>query len=151
MIFFIAGSIYLPALFVQPQYNFLYESGNDSYYYNQHPLFVQNGKLVLKQGQKNQNLSAQKEIRLKVYDVAKNKSRGISFKEGENLKLDSNLKSPDGFKIVYDNHSGELFPLFFKSEDYSNLYLKGHNVSKKLNIQLNNFSYLDFHFIGWIK
>jgi len=42
--------------------------------------------------------------------------------------------------------------LFASNTDYRAYYLKGHNLSKKLNIQLNdNSGYDEFRFIGWIK
>jgi hypothetical protein len=154
MILFVAGSIYLPGLFIQPKFNFLYMSGYDYYYFNQYQYFVQNGKLVRSEIQRSENQIYQppREVKLYVYDVAKNESKEISFEEAQNLNLDPSPISPDGFEIVYGSRSESFFPFFFWSErDYNTLYLKGHNVSKKLNLQLSGSYYNNFRFIGWIK
>lgn len=158
MILFVAGSIYLPGLFVKPHFNFLYVSGNDSYYYysNGYQYSVQNGKLVkneLKQPENQSYNPPRVESRLYIYDVVKNEAREISFTDAQNLNLDSNTKSPDNFEVVYGSHGDGLFPFFWGGgTDYNAKYLKGHNVSKKLNLQLNGGShYNNFRFIGWIK
>lgn len=154
MILFVAGSIYLPGLFVQPKFNFLYVSGNDYYYYNQYQYSVQNGKLVRSERQRpeGQTYPPEREVKLYIHDVAKNESREISFEEAQNLNLDSNTKSPDKFEVVYGSRGDGFFPFFFWSErDYNTQYLKGHNVSKKLNLQLSGSYYNNFRFIGWIK
>ena len=99
MILFVAGSIYLPGLFIKPHFNFVYVSGDDYYYYNynQRQYSVQNGKLVkseIKQPE-NQNYKPPRgESKLYLYDVAKNESKEISFEEAQNLNLDSNTKFP---------------------------------------------------------
>lgn len=156
MILFVAGSIYLPGLFIKPHFSFLYVSGDD--YYNQQQYSVQNGKLIkneIKQPE-NQNYNPPRgESKLYVYDVAKNEAKEISFIETQSLNLDFSVKSPDDFEIVYGSRGDGFFPFFFWSErDYNTRYLSGHNVSKKLNLQLNGSSYSydnNFRFIGWIK
>lgn len=144
MILFVAASIYLPGLFIQPKYNFLYVSGDDYNYYKQYS--VQNGTLTRNETQLG------KDVRLYICDVAKNKSKEVSFEEARKLNLDSNNVSPDGFEIVYGSRGDGLFSLFFySSTDYSTHYIIGHNVSKKLNLQLSGSYYRNFRFIGWIK
>ena len=158
MILFVAGSIYLPGLFIKPHFNFVYVSGDEPYYYynNGYRYFVQNNKLVrneIKQLE-NQNYSPLRvESKLYYYDVAKNEAKEISFADAQNLSLDSNTKSPDDFEVVYGSRGGGFFPFFWSvGTDYNARYLKGHNVSKKLNLQLNEGSpYGNFRFIGWIK
>jgi hypothetical protein len=155
MILLIAGSIYLPGLFVHPQYNFLYVSGDDAYYGRQQ-YSVQNGRLVKSEFQPATNQIYQPPIiesKLYIYNVVENNAREVTFEGAQNLNLDSSNKSPDDFEVVYGSRSDSFFPLFFYSEtDYSSRYLKGHNVSKKLNLQLNRSSYYNnFRFLGWIK
>jgi len=158
MILFVASRIYLPGLFIKPHFNFLYVSGDDSYYYynNGYQYSVQNDKLVkneIKQLE-NQNYNPPRvESKLYIYDVAKNEAKEISFAEAQNLNLDSSVKSPDDFEVVYGSRGDGFFPFLFWSErDYNSRYLSGHNVSKKLNLQLNGSSYYNnFRFIGWIK
>lgn len=135
MILFIACSIYLPGIFIKPKFNFLYAKGN--YYYCSSQYSVQNGKLV-----KNEFEQPSNEIKFFIYDVVKDESREISFEEAQKLNLDSNIESPDGFKVV-------------SGTSYNSQYLKGRNVTKKLNIQFskedNYHNYDDFCFLGWIK
>jgi hypothetical protein len=156
MILFVAISIYLPGLFIKPHFNFLYVSGDDYYYNNQQQYSIQNGKLVkneIKQLE-NQNYNPPRgESKLYLYDVAKNESKEISFAETQNLNLDSNTKSPDDFEVIYGGRGDGFFPFFWGAgTDYNSRYLKGNNVSKKLNLQLNGGSYYNnFRFIGWIK
>lgn len=156
MILFVAGSIYLPGLFIHPKINFVYASGDDYYYYRDQQYFVEKGKLVKNEikDSKESGRHATTEVKLFLYNVAENKNQEISFEEAQKLNLDSNSKSPDGFEIVYGNRDGGMFPFFFdSSSDYGNRYIKGHNVTRKLDIQSSGRSYYDygFHFLGWIK
>ena len=154
MILFVAASIYLPSLFVKPKYNFLYVIGDDYSYYNQYQYSVKNGKLVKNEIQRleDKKLPPRIEAKLYIHDVAKNESREISFEEAQKLNLDTSITSPDGFEIVYGSRGDGIFPFFFWSErDYSRRYLKGHNLTKKLNLQSDSSYYRSFRFLGWIK
>lgn len=156
MILFVAGSIYLPSLFMKPpSINFLYSSVDSGDYYcgDVQQYSVQNSQLI-----KNESKQPEKgsyicdEPKLFIQDVVKNKSKQISFDEAKKLSLDSNIISPDGFEVVYGSRGEGFFPFFFYSgANYDTRYLKGHNISKKLNIQLNGAYPYSFHFLGWIK
>lgn len=156
MILFVAGSIYLPSLFIKPHFNFLYASGGN-YYYNQQQFSIQDGRLTrndIKQSEKQKYYQSQKKSELYIYDITKNKAREVSFMEAQKLSLDTETKSPDGFTIVYGSRgNGGIFPFFSGSErDYAARYLKGHNVSRKLNLQPDGGHYYsNFRFLGWIK
>lgn len=153
MILFVAGSIYLPGIFIQPHFNFLYVNRDDYYYGQQYA--VQNGRLVkneIKQPENGNYNPPRGEPKLFIHDVVKNESKEVSFEEAQKLDLDSNIKSPDGFEVVYGSRGGAIFPFFFyPGTDYNSRYLKGRNVSKKLNIQLSESYYYNFRFLGWIK
>lgn len=158
MILFVAGSIYLPGLFIKPHFNFLYVSGDDSYYYynNGYQYSVQNNKLIkneIKQPVTPSYNPPPVEPKLYLYDVVKNESKEVSFDEALNLNLDSSVTSPDEFEVVYGSRGDGFFPFFYGGgTDYNARYLTGHNVSKKLNLQLNGGSYYNnFRFIGWIN
>lgn len=155
MILFVAGSVYLPGLFIKPHFNFLY-GNDDSYYFYGYQYSVQNNKLIRNKIEEPANPSynpPRVEAKLYIYDVTKNEAREISFTDAQNLNLDSNVKSPDGFEIVYGNRTDNFFPFFWGGRtDYNARYLKGHNVSKKLNLQQNgNPYYNNISVIGWIK
>jgi hypothetical protein len=153
MILFVAGSIYIPGLFVKPQYNFLYVSGDN--YYSGPQYSIQHNKLIkseVKEPDYTTYGPPRGEIRLLIHDVVKNESREITPEEAQNLFIDSNNTSPDGFEVVHGSYGDGFFPFFFMSEgNYNTQYLKGHNVSKKLNLQLNGHYYDNFRFLGWTK
>lgn len=156
MILAVAISIYLPGLFVKPQYNFLYVS-DDGYYYNGYEYTVNNGKLIRNEMQQPENgnyYPPRGESKLYIYNVEKNDATEIIFDQAQNLSLDSNVKSPDDFEVVTGSHGDGFFPFFFGGDntDYNARYLKGHNVSKKLNLQLKgSYYYNNFRFLGWTK
>jgi hypothetical protein len=66
------------------------------------------------------------ESKLYIYDVTKNEAKEISFTETQHLNLDSSVKSPDDFEVVYGSRVDGFFPLLFWSErDYNSRYLSG--------------------------
>ena len=159
MILFVAGSIYVPTLFVKPaSVNFLYETG-DEYPYAAARYVVEKGKLTKDESSAVQNQNSnypsvkpQISTKLFVHDVAKNESREVSFEEAQALSLNTNVLSPDGFEIVNGSNGGGVFPFFYSGNDYNSRYLSGHGVSKKLNLRLNNGNYYgSFRFLGWIQ
>ena len=157
MILFVACSIYLPALFIQPKYNFLYM--NNSEYYGDYgwKYDVQDDRLVRKvvnhsYSYESPIYSMSDEPGLYIYDVAKNDSTKVTFTEADQLDLSPQDLSPDGFKVLQGNGSGGgFFPFFNSNNDYSTYYLNGNNVNKKLNIQLSGNDTYSFRFLGWVK
>lgn len=153
MIFLIAGSIYIPSLFAPaPRFNFLYVT-EDSYGQNRQYV-VENGTLV-KYEVKYPEHYVPRTPRLFMHDVSANADKEISFEEAQKLKLDANVKSPDGYEVVYGSSEYGFFPLFFSGgQDYNAMYLKGHNTSKKLELQSSSegrYYYRDRRFLGWIR
>jgi len=151
MILFVAGSIYLPGVFVHPKTNFLY-SYSSGYNYNYQIYAISNGKLIINSNKYPDNILPKTDIKLYIYDVVKNESKEISFYDAQQLSLDSSIKSKDGFEITYGKRGNGIFPFFYFSDiDYNSRYITGHNVSKKLNLQLNGNYYYSFQFLGWIN
>ncbi len=154
MIVLVALSIYLPAIFSpQPQFNFLYVTGDD--YYKGKQYVVESGKLIEREVKYPQHYTPGI-VRLLIHNVATDESKEISFEETQQLSLDANSKSPDGWEVVYGNRDYGVFPLFFSGgTDYNSMYLKGHNTSKKLNLQSsadNRYHYYRrARFLGWIR
>lgn len=153
MILLIAVSIYLPALFApDPQFDFIYVVGDYSY---PDPLYtVDNGKLI-KLENKEPKQYRPRIAKLFIYDVSERKNREISFEEAQQLNIDAQKESPDGYQAVYGNENYGFFPFFFGgSSDYNSMYLKGHGASKKLNLQSLDYGRYYYHkwsFIGWIR
>ncbi len=153
MIILIAASIYLPFLFVSaPQFNFLYVT-EDSYGRN-FQYGVENGVLVKREVKYPEHYPP-KDARLFIHSVLKNTDQEVSFEEAQKLKLDSRLKSPDGYEVVYGSSEYGFFPFFSSGGfDYNAMYLKGHNTSRKLDLQSSNdgrYYYRNRRFLGWIR
>lgn len=151
MILFVAGSIYLPGVFAKPKFNFLYITGD---YYSGSQYSVINGRLVENEIEypPRKYGPPRAEVKLFVHDVAKNESKIISFEEAQMLNLDSSIKSPDGFEVISGGRGSGIFFFFGVDRDYDSIYLKGHNMSKKLNVQMSgSYGYGNFRFLGWIR
>lgn len=155
MIVFVWVSIYLPTLFTQPKYNFIYASGGD--YYQLKSYAVENSKLVKNEVKYPSDYHSptpmsKLEPKLYIYDVEKNISREISFTEAQKLNLSSTNISPDGFEIVSGSHEYSIFSLFFSRGDfYGERYIRGHGLTKRLNLTKGDgYWYYDISFIGWI-
>ncbi|MES2201698.1 MAG: hypothetical protein V4498_05555 [candidate division FCPU426 bacterium] len=154
MILFVAASIYLPGFFIHPKYNFLYATGYDIASCSPCLYSVENHKLVRNtiNPSKGKSRPDQGDWRLHICDVAKNESKEISFEEARKLDLDPRQRSPDGFEVTYGSRSDGFPPFFFESTwDYNNPYLKGHNLNKRLNLQVSPSYRVNFRVIGWIK
>ncbi len=145
-----AASIYLPGIFQQPRYNFLYSTDGD--YYDNQTYSVSNSRLIINpQPSTYPNNRPYPSPQLYVYNVSPNESRPISFQEAENLNLNPNVESPDGYKLENGNSSDGFFPFFWYDRNYNAEYLVGHNVSKKLNVISTGSTYYNsIHFLGWI-
>lgn len=154
MIVLVGASIYLPALFAPPaQFDFLYVTGDDYYAGQAH--VVEHGRLTKREVKYPAHYTPGV-ARLFVHDVAANRSKEISFEEAQGLSLDPNVQSPDGFEVVHGSRGDGLFPLFFVHDvDYNTWYLKGHNTSKKLNVEFpsdrRGYYHLGVRFLGWIQ
>lgn len=163
MIIFVAASIYLPGVFVKPTHNFIYTTELDTY---THPHYQVDGTtLTLKCAEvppytpdpsfKLTPCTAENAGKLFLEDVAANRSSEISYAEAQKLILDSNTQSSDGYQIVSGGSRG-VVPFIFEGGDTTGggIYIKGHSVSKKLNIQsglrTDNYSSPGFLFLGWV-
>jgi len=155
MIVLVAASIYLPGLFApQPKVNFLYVTDDD--YYQGHAYVVEHGKLTKREVKYPEHYTPGV-TRFYVHDVSSNVSKEVSFEEAQQLRLDANVKSSDGYEVVYGSADYGLFPLFFAGgRDDNSMYLKGHGASKKLELQRSTddryyYSHGRARFLGWIR
>ncbi len=155
-ILFVAVAIYLPAFFKTPQYNFLYvmKPVNEVSDY-----FVQEGEGRLVQLPKErvgaESIAPSQEDKrdaalsnnLFIYSTVGNSSSAISFMEAQQLRLDKQSQSFDGFSIVEERSKGTSG----SDKDCCVYYsIRGPYSSKKLNIPTNKPGY-GLYFLGWIK
>ena len=153
MIVLVAISIYVPAFFAPaPRANFLYVTGND--YYQGQQYFVENGTIVKREVRYPEHY-APGVARFFLHNTFANEDKELSFEEAQKLKLNANEKSPEGYEVVYGNTESGFFPFFFSGgTDYNTMYLKGHNTSRKLNLQSpddGRYYYRNRRFLGWIR
>jgi len=158
MVIFVTASIYIPQMFVKPQYDFLYLIGNNNCYNegrNSQVYAVVSNRLIKYTPDtifQNCMIGQVPQLKIFVYSIAQNEGKEISFSDAQGLILDSSILSPDGFEIVNGGSNGGFFPFYFSSgSDYYTRYLQGHNISKKLNIQQGGNYYYNFTLLGWIK
>lgn len=151
MVIFVVASIYLPGLFVQPTYNFLYSVNGNAY--DTESFSVTNDRLIkIPASYPPQNPAAVTQPKLFVHDVARNTGKEISWAQAQNLKLDSNTASPDGFKIEHGGSSDGFFIFGGYNRDYNSRYIVGKGYSQKLDLNNPEKPYGDsIKFLGWIK
>lgn len=162
MIGVVVATIYIPRMYSNPQYDFLYANANYDPYCVQSNVqyFVENGVLK-KKTVTNPNAPlpvngpdriycakfTQSE-QLFLHDIQTNTSTEIAFEDAQKLKLEPTPVSPDGFEIV--QAQGGNFP-FGSVSDYNARYLTGHGLSKKLQLRTTGDYYFGFNFLGWVK
>jgi|SRR3990167_6008965 len=145
LIIFVAVFAYLPSLFVQPKYDFVYATSNLSDYETK----VVNGKLTLNP-QTRYRYGTQYEYPLRepslyLYNVLEEKSTSITLSQAQIYNLDPSSKSPDGFTVGRADSDGvSFFPFFYGGRYDRGQYLTGKGLSQKVT---DNY---DFKFIGWI-
>ena len=137
MIVLVAGSIYIPGIFIQPQYDFLYA------------LNAPQGELKVVNGVLARSGESASKVKFFIYNVRSGEVTGVSFEEASLLKLDPTETSPDGFSLTYGSRwKGTFLFFFFSGKDYTTMYLKGRNVTKRLRLPVNEGE--TFQFLGWV-
>lgn len=159
MVIFVGASIYLPGLFLNPESDFLYMVGGD-YRYNCTEDYVVSGKKltrIVRTGEPQNGHPAYRECVVPtfyVYETDNRINREVTFEEAEAFLLDSSKMSPDGFEVVRGGRGGDFLFLFGSSRNYNSVYLRGGNMSRKIELKGANgsssYNYYDFQFLGWI-
>lgn len=147
MIILVAVSVYLPALFVQPEIDFVFSMGGGHCYQNKYS--VKEGQVIeneIKPPEENSYCHNYREPRLYFYDVQADKIQEMTLAEAQKFILDPNLQSADGFEVV-PGGGGDIF--FFSGSSYHERYIKKGAFSRKLKTGACN--YYEFHFLGWVK
>lgn len=150
MIIFIAGSIYIPGIFIKPQYNFIYATSGDTSYYYDRLYTVEEGKVIRRPVIAPTYGKPVTEPDFYLYDVKTDQARKLTFDEAVIYRLDASAQSPDGFTVVNGRGEYGMFPFFVGGSNYQNYYLRGKNVSRKLNLSLRANAYYSFQFLGWV-
>lgn len=151
MIIFIAIAVYLPTMFVHvdpPQYNFLYmiNNGTDGYHYDVVKNKLTRKEIKTKNSYYNPNNYG---VKFFTFDFKTRRNLELSFEEAEQLNLNSNAESLDGFRIEYGRRSRGFFP-FYSGYNYNERYLVKEGYSEKLKLYQTERNYYNFRFLGWI-
>jgi len=155
--------IFVPTMFVNPQYNFLYTL-NDSYYaYNQgyrNSFSVVKGQVVPVPIPGNADISNPQRSAsmadyppLYVYDVKSNTSHAVTLDQARTFVLDPGPSSPDGYTVAYEYNDAGIFDLFGSRSNSGYFIEKGSSRKILTGMTANNmWSYSgNFKLIGWIK
>lgn len=166
MVLFIIGSVYIPKMFVNPQYSFVYSSVDANYNYNYQVTTekfvyeVKNGKVVknilpVRYDYNNKPIAEYGPTeKLYFYDVIKNSTKEISLDEAQKYNLNTESRSPDGYALERNYGNYGIFELFGSNRENNGWYIKKGMGSKKLTFgntnNLNYYSYDQIKFLGWV-
>jgi len=159
----VALSVYLPALFLSTNYNFVYvtcTNNNDSYPYNCNSFLagkysVKDGKLIINtsatssidyfqntnsnNGPSSPIVSRAKDLgtyndRIFLHDTKSNQSREITIEEAKTLTLNNLVTSPDGVSVTSNYNNGGDFFIFGGGRSSFGYYLTKGQSRTKLNL-----------------
>lgn len=155
MIVVTAAAIYVPGYFAEPPtVNFVYVTG-DEYYACEWDYRIISGRLtrIARPSPTSPKDPTSPECAPVFYlhDVTTNESRQMTYEEAATLSLNPSNISPDGYEVVRGSGGGG-FPFFSDGNNYNDVFLRGHNWSKKMNITSTGqpYEYYNFRFLGWV-
>lgn len=145
-------AVYLPRLFANPQYDFLY-TFCDGYDCDNTYITDGNGGITIRKSNADNDSYDynRSEEKIGLYDVSAGSTRIISYAEARSFYVYENSKSPDGYELERENDGGGF--LFWGDYDES-LQLKNGLKRKPVDLGLNAsryYYYNDFNFLGWVS
>ena len=163
----LAAIIYVPRLYLKPQFDFVYATGSYPSYVDREGKIrvdytVVNDRLVkmtvpveISSDPQDRYYYSLRESTPPIfyhYDVSEQKNIPLSEAEVVALHLNPAQEAPDGFKIGYGRDSDDIFESIFGGRDYSERVLTKGSVSIPLNLVKPGEQYYssDFDFIGWV-
>ncbi|HSX32585.1 MAG TPA: hypothetical protein VLF43_04945 [Candidatus Saccharimonadales bacterium] len=142
-----AGIVYIPRLFANPTYDFIYSFCND-YRCSTNYSVDDTGSITQRSSNASDAGYYSDRASLRYFDTSDNSSRSLTLQEAKRYQLNTSSKSPDGYTLTKQGSSGGF--LFWDNYD-EGWYLK--NGGKKKSVMLaNNNSYYssDITFLGWV-
>ncbi len=159
----VALAIYIPrATATPPHYDFVYTSNNYRYRGNTEVWFeVHNGVLIAQERvidgsypEKIKNPASPPESvlpALYLYDVETATSKEVTLTEAQSLHLSQAVLAPDGYRIERGGGGGGMFPFYFESSNYEDVYLSKGSYAVKIDIASTLVhDYFAFEFLGWV-
>jgi len=142
----IVMTMILPALFVDPKHNFVYADVSRDY---SRPVIV-----VDTEGNTIPQKETEKETKqFYVYDVVTGGNTPITQEELEGLSIHTSDVSPDGYKFVSGDGSGDvfIFPIFYDGGSGGGYAIeKGNWLRKPVELRSNSYYSYQIQFVGWI-
>ena len=145
---FAVAAIYVPRLFAQPSYDFIYTQCGD-YRCDDNYSVDAFGRLVKEADDMTKPEYRNSTSTIHYYDAAKDATRTIGIEEAQQFKLNTSSKSPDGYSLAREEHQSGF--LFWSDNDEA-WYLKDGAKKKKIELA-NTGSYYsqNIKFLGWVE
>jgi len=146
MILIVLTVVYLPSLFVDPEYDFVYVS-SDSYrlYYNYQ--VDSEGRLSRRTGVSSYDTSSSTD-QMYLYDVSAEESERIDFERAIRFEYSTKSKSPDGYEFERNSGGGGfIFPISYYGSS-RNYVLKKGNSAKEISLETDRYQNVEF--VGWV-
>lgn len=148
IILIVALFTYIPRLLASPDYDFVYASC-DTYSCSGNRYVVRNNTIESRQPNTENEYGYSSDRVLYYHDTSENSSREISLADAQQYSIDSNTRSPDGYKLERSNSSSGFFLLWYDEDNEWELV----NGSQKKTVDLERSSryyYDDVEFVGWV-
>lgn len=146
---FAAAVIYIPRLFANPKYDFIYSICED--YRCSDRYWVDISGYIVHDSSSSSSLNRydRATASLRYYDSANDSTRSLTLEEAQQYRLNTSSRSPDGYTLSRESSSGGF--LFW--DDYTEGWYFKNGVRKKRVELANNGSYYtrDVTFLGWVN
>jgi hypothetical protein len=149
----VAAFVYVPSLFANPQYDFIYSLCADYYACEGNYKVNISGHLDsdIEKNPKPSGYTTVSSPTLHYYTAANNSTRSLTIEEARRYKLNTSSRSPDGYNLT-SQHSGGGF-LFWGDYD-SGWYLKNGVKKEKVDLTTASSAYYynqNVNFLGWVE
>ncbi|MCA9349225.1 hypothetical protein KC878_03765 [Candidatus Saccharibacteria bacterium] len=139
--------LYVPSMFSNPQYGFIYQSCLYGRCYSNNSYIVDSSGTVqvvdpLDTYKPNYDYLSDNS-QLYLYDPLDSSSKQISLEEAQTYSLDTSVTSPDGYKL--ENSSNTSGPFVYSYNEGHGIYKKGL-LSKKIDVD----NFYKEQFLGWV-
>jgi len=149
---FAAAVIYVPRLFVNPKYDFIYSTCDDYSCRNSYSI---DSTGYVSQDYSNSsnsdyyNRTYNRTASLRYYDSSNDSTRSLTLEEARRYHLNTSSKSPDGYTLARESSSSGF--LFWGDYD-EGWYLKNGAKKKKVELTTTGSYYSrDARLLGWVN